>query len=157
VGRLRGGFRPDAPARVTFARLRPASVAKGDLNRAMARMCDNICRVYAEYNILDVLGSAGRITVTGQVFMDFGLASKARPEMTTFQRFSAFCSLLRAQGPAGRLDRPETVSAQINGPVLDDSRALDPFAGGKDPVNPVYSGSMSRTASPLCRCSASRG
>jgi hypothetical protein len=32
----------------------------------MARMCDNICRVYAEYNILDVLGSAGRITVTGQ-------------------------------------------------------------------------------------------
>ena len=41
-------------------------------------MCENIGRVYAEYNILDLLWSAGRITVTGQVFMDFGLASKAR-------------------------------------------------------------------------------
>jgi len=32
----------------------------------MKRMCDNIGRVYAEYNILDLLWSAGRITVTGQ-------------------------------------------------------------------------------------------
>jgi lauroyl/myristoyl acyltransferase len=66
VGRLRGAFRPDAPARATFARLRPESVAKGDLDRAMARMYDNIGRVYAEYNILDLLWAAGHITVTGQ-------------------------------------------------------------------------------------------
>jgi KDO2-lipid IV(A) lauroyltransferase len=66
VGRLRGAFRPDAPARATFVRLRPESAAKGDLDRAMVRMCDNIGRVYAEYNILDLLWSAGRITVTGQ-------------------------------------------------------------------------------------------
>jgi Kdo2-lipid IVA lauroyltransferase/acyltransferase len=66
VGRLRGAFRPDAPARATFARLRPESAAKGDLDRAMARTCDNIGRVWAEYNILDLLWAAGRITVTGQ-------------------------------------------------------------------------------------------
>ena len=66
VGRLRGNLRPGAPARATFARLRPESVTKGELDRAMARMCDNIGRVYAEYNILDLLLSAGHITVTGQ-------------------------------------------------------------------------------------------
>jgi Kdo2-lipid IVA lauroyltransferase/acyltransferase len=66
VGRLRGAFRPDAPARANFARLRPESAAKGDLDRAMARMCDNIGRVWTEYNILDLLWSAGHITVTGQ-------------------------------------------------------------------------------------------
>jgi Kdo2-lipid IVA lauroyltransferase/acyltransferase len=66
VGRLRGTFRPDAPARATFARLRPESAAKADLDRAMARMCDNIGRVWAEYNILDLLWAGGRITVTGE-------------------------------------------------------------------------------------------
>jgi lauroyl/myristoyl acyltransferase len=66
VGRLRGNLRPDAPARATFARLRPESAGKGDLDRAMARMCDNIGRVWAEYNILDLLWAGGHITVTGQ-------------------------------------------------------------------------------------------
>jgi lauroyl/myristoyl acyltransferase len=66
VGRLRGAFRPDAPARANFARLRPESAAKGDLDRAMARMCDNIGRVWVEYNILDLLWAGGHITVSGQ-------------------------------------------------------------------------------------------
>jgi lauroyl/myristoyl acyltransferase len=66
VGRFRGALRPDLPARSTFARLRPANEGRGDLDTAMKRMCANIGRVYAEYNILDLLWSAGRITVTGQ-------------------------------------------------------------------------------------------
>jgi lauroyl/myristoyl acyltransferase len=66
VGRPRGNLRPHTPARATFARLRPESAAKADLDRAMARMCDNIGRVWAEYNILDLLWFGGHITGTGQ-------------------------------------------------------------------------------------------
>jgi Kdo2-lipid IVA lauroyltransferase/acyltransferase len=66
VGRLRGFSGPDAPARATFAKLRPENATKCDLDRAMARMCDNIGRVYAEYNVLDLLWDGGHITVTGQ-------------------------------------------------------------------------------------------
>jgi lauroyl/myristoyl acyltransferase len=66
VGRLRGSHRPDLPARAVFARLQPRTRGKSDLDVAMKRMCANIGRVYAEYNVLDLLWSAGRITVTGQ-------------------------------------------------------------------------------------------
>jgi len=78
VGRLRGNLRPDAPARATFAKLRPESAAKRDLDRAMARMCDNIGRVYAEYNILDLLWAGGHITVTGQEHLA-ALRNRNRP------------------------------------------------------------------------------
>ena len=69
IGRCRGFHRPDLPARATFARLRPQASKKRDLDLAMKRMCANIGRAYAEYNILDLLGAAGRITVTGQEYL----------------------------------------------------------------------------------------
>jgi len=70
LGLLVGWFRrshvPQLRARASFARLHPRRAGKRDLDAAMKRMCANIGRVYAEYNILDLLWSAGRITVTGQ-------------------------------------------------------------------------------------------
>jgi Kdo2-lipid IVA lauroyltransferase/acyltransferase len=66
VGWLRGSWRPDAPPRAAFARLRPESTGKQTLDHAMTRMCANIGRAYAEFNILDLLVTGGgRITVTG--------------------------------------------------------------------------------------------
>ena len=66
VGWFRGSRGPLLNARNSFARLRPQSAGKRDLDPAMKRMYANIGRVYAEYNILDLLWEAGRITVTGQ-------------------------------------------------------------------------------------------
>jgi Kdo2-lipid IVA lauroyltransferase/acyltransferase len=70
LGLLVGWFRrsggPLLNARNSFARLRQQSAGKRDLDSAMRRMCANIGRVYAEYNILDLLWDAGRITVTGE-------------------------------------------------------------------------------------------
>ena len=65
VGWLRGFWRADAPPRAVFAQLRPDSTGKQALDNAMTRMCANIGRTYAEYNILDLLWAGGRITVTG--------------------------------------------------------------------------------------------
>ena len=65
IGWIRGSWRADAPPRAVFARLRPESAGKQALDHAMMRMCDNIGRVYAEFNILDLLWAGGRITVTG--------------------------------------------------------------------------------------------
>jgi len=65
VGWLRGSWRADAPPRAVFAQLRPESTGKQALDNAMTRMCANIGRTYAEYNILDLLWPGGRITVTG--------------------------------------------------------------------------------------------
>ncbi len=65
VGWLRGSWRPDAPPRAAFAQLRPESAGKQALDHAMMRMCANIGRVHAEYNILDLLWAGGRIAVSG--------------------------------------------------------------------------------------------
>jgi len=65
VGRWRGINRPDTHARQTFARLRPESAGKADLDAAMNRMCANIGRVSTEYSVLDLLWAADRITVSG--------------------------------------------------------------------------------------------
>lgn len=65
VGWMRGSWRADAPPRAVFARLRPESAEKHALDHAMMRMCANIGRAYAEFNILDLLWAGGRITVTG--------------------------------------------------------------------------------------------
>ena len=65
VGWMRGSSRADAPPRAVFARLRPESAEKHALDHAMRRMCANIGRVYAEFNILDLLWAGRRITVTG--------------------------------------------------------------------------------------------
>ena len=65
VGWLRGSWRPDAPPRAAFARLRPESAEKQALDQAMMRMCANMGRVHAEYNILDLLWAGGRIAVSG--------------------------------------------------------------------------------------------
>ena len=65
VGWMRGSWRADAPPRAVFARLRPESAEKHAMDHAMTRMCANIGRVYAEFNILDLLWAGGRITVTG--------------------------------------------------------------------------------------------
>jgi Kdo2-lipid IVA lauroyltransferase/acyltransferase len=65
VGRWRRINRPDAHARKTFARLRPESAGKADLDAAMNRMCANIGCVSTEYSILDLLWAADRITVSG--------------------------------------------------------------------------------------------
>jgi hypothetical protein len=52
---MRGSWRADAPPRAVFARLRPESIGKQALDHAMMRMCANIGRAYAEFNILDLL------------------------------------------------------------------------------------------------------
>jgi Kdo2-lipid IVA lauroyltransferase/acyltransferase len=65
VGWMRGSWRADAPPRAVFARLRPESAEKRALDHAMTRMCANIGRAYAEFNILDLLWAGRRITVTG--------------------------------------------------------------------------------------------
>src|SRR5215469_14758395 len=65
IGWLRGSWRADAPPRAVFAQLRPENAGKQALDHAMMRMCANIGRTYAEYNILDLLWPGGRITVTG--------------------------------------------------------------------------------------------
>jgi lauroyl/myristoyl acyltransferase len=65
IGWMRGSWRADAPPRAAFARLRPESAGKDPLDHAMMRMCANIGRAYAEYNILDLLWAGGRITVSG--------------------------------------------------------------------------------------------
>ena len=47
-----------------YARLRPGNGGRHALDRAISQMCANMGRVHAEYNILDLLWSTERITVT---------------------------------------------------------------------------------------------
>jgi lauroyl/myristoyl acyltransferase len=125
--RITGRYRmpaDDQAARANWVALRPDQAAPAQVDAAVARLWDSICRMLAEYSVLERLWPQGRIRIVGAEHVTAAWAS-GRPLLVTNLHLGAWEAMSPAllglgipvtgvyQPPANRFEDQVAVAARL--------------------------------------------